>query len=522
MGFHHYQSKGLFRGMPMFAALMLVLVVFFCPVASGETPVGELYQDEKGEWKIKYLNTVPQREKQPSFSNEQTWDIDDQTTEVELYQDEKGEWKVRYVTLGEQAPEPDLSEAVTVVGQKYIIPNEDVLAAEVIFGDGPTEESEVEEEGAKSEMVDDDYDDRFKEKTSVFKSGSDLIKDVKPTPKAAISGKAFENYSPTLYANDDDSSNRDPNHQWELGFDYSFYEFRQQEYIDNLGNTAGKVNEGNLAGIHFGYEHIMSDHGPYRSLVELINNIDDVSRYKFTLDYRTGQAEYSDVSGSPNEDFTQHILEAKVVAGYDFMLMGSTRLTPFMGLGYRYSNDPSGSVLDIPENGIRYIPDDSVYLSTFSELRQDYTLESHYFYLPIGFMTHNDILPDLSLGLNLEFDYVFLGIHRSSFSDLGVLYEETGGDFRSMKLRDTTNRFRGGIGLRGSARVTKKNKMFDWFVEPYIRYWYINQSDKEQFPLKLSDGQDVILFQRDQVTAYNHIEPENTTTEYGLQVGLVY
>ena len=50
----------------------------------------------------------------------------------------------------------------------------------------------------------------------------------------------------------------------------------------------------------------------------------------------------------------------------------------------------------------------------------------------------------------------------------------------------------------------------------------MNKSDEEQFPLKVSDGTDRILFQSDHVTPYSWTEPENSTTEYGLQVGVSY
>lgn len=315
---------------------------------------------------------------------------------------------------------------------------------------------------------------------------------------------------------------RNPHHQIELGLETLQYQFDQESLVNNLGFGVAKKNEGMLYGLHGGYEYV-SNYPEKQSFMDFIKSIDDVNRYKFTVDYTTGAVEYSDKNfDGLEEDFNHHLIEARAVAGYDFRLIENTRFTPFMGLGYRYQLDPSGTIIDAPPGTLQEAGTTNTFTTVGFDLRQPYEVQTHYLYLPLGVMTTTDITDSWSLGVNLEADVVFWGMIRNSFSDLGTLYVEDGvADPRTLKYRDTTNSLRGGIGFRGSTRLTKKQNNFDWYIEPFIRYWHINKSEKEQYPLKVSDGKDVVLAHGDG-TPYTWVEPESSTTEYGLQVGVVY
>lgn len=537
MGFRHCEIKGLFRGMPLVAALMLVLVAFLCPVASSATPEVELYQNEQGQWELKYLNAQPANETSPRPSVQEAQQADTETTEVELYQDEKGEWKVRYLTFGEPVAEPSVSEPASDHDREDETSHEDVLAAEVILDNSPLEDSDFAEEEPTFETVDDDQDDRFKELagqlTSETVKGTSriiekepvAIKDVKPAPKKTAVSTTFQKKNQPVYMHDDHKSSRNPNRQWEAGVSFSSYKFEQEDYENNLGRMNAKTNEGNLVGLHLGYEHVLTGNGPYVSLMDAIKNIDDLSRYKVTVDYHTGKTEYSNIGWPVDDgDYRQHILEAKAVAGYDFMIKGH-RLTPFMGIGYRYVRDPSGDVLDIPD-GLIDSRDDAEYRALFNNdlfiVRGYYLTQLHAFYIPVGLMTNSDITDTMSLGLNLEMDYVFLGLIHNSFEELGEVYDEDAGP-RTKRIEDLNNDLKGGIGLKGSVRLTKKQKLFDLYVEPYVHYWWIRRNE-EQYRTLGSDDSEGIIYQDSApyTKPYKHIEPESSTTEYGIQIGLAY
>ena len=65
-----------------------------------------------------------------------------------------------------------------------------------------------------------------------------------------------------------------------------------------------------------------------------------------------------------------------------------------------------------------------------------------------------------------------------------------------------------GYGLRGSVKLEKRFSKFGIFVEPFIRYWHIQNSEEAYAQM----GPYVITI----------IEPKNETREYGLKIGLTF
>ena len=314
--------------------------------------------------------------------------------------------------------------------------------------------------------------------------------------------------------------NRNPDRRWELGLEFFNYKYEQEKYTNNLGSATQKTNEGLLVGFHAGLEQVLSQNPPLHSFADILRHPIQVNRYQYQLNYRTGKAEYSDIRNSPKEDFRQHLVEASAVGGYDITITDHTYLTPFIGLGYRFLSEDSGTILDNPA-GLTYVPDGSTY-TRVKGLRQSFDRYLQFLYLPVGLTTTSDIENNLSLRLNLEFDAILWGNQKSFLQDIGPIYTEDGGT-RTVNLRNIDNRLKGGFGFKASTRLTYKQNPVDWYVEPFFRYWKLNQSDDEQYPLRLSDGQDTILYKDSSLTKpYDWIEPENTTTEVGVQVGIVY
>ena len=65
----------------------------------------------------------------------------------------------------------------------------------------------------------------------------------------------------------------------------------------------------------------------------------------------------------------------------------------------------------------------------------------------------------------------------------------------------------GGYGARSSFKLIKRYKSFSTYIEPFVRYWNIDDSDVETFTVPgLGTGAG--------------LEPANNTTEYGVKLGM--
>lgn len=69
-------------------------------------------------------------------------------------------------------------------------------------------------------------------------------------------------------------------------------------------------------------------------------------------------------------------------------------------------------------------------------------------------------------------------------------------------LRKIKNKQNSGYGVRASVSYYGSAKRFDWMIEPYIRYWDIDDSEPE--------------FIRDGPFIHRFWEPDNSTRELGV------
>ena len=183
--------------------------------------------------------------------------------------------------------------------------------------------------------------------------------------------------------------------------------------------------------------------------------------------YAAGEADYdgqlSDGTPYKVNDIEYNTCETRLLIGID-VLDKSWLASLYTGVGYRYSADDTS-------------------FDPYGYLR-----ESNYLYIPIAYQIDGNFVHNWSWGCNLEVDILAWGEQKSYLSDIG-----TG-------LPDIENRQRTGCGLRGAFRLQNKTKAGVLTIEPFIRYWNINQSDFEY------------------VSPYQYWEPKNNTTEYGLQL----
>jgi len=149
----------------------------------------------------------------------------------------------------------------------------------------------------------------------------------------------------------------------------------------------------------------------------------------------------------------------------DIRLLGGREWRParlinaaYLGLGYRYLNDDS------------------------SEQIGGYERESNYLYVPLGARKDFDLAGRWDLALTGEFDVLIVGRQISHLRDVDP------------DLPDVRNWQWPGFGAGLSLELGHHNEKLDLALAPFLRYWWIAESD-------LSQG---------------YYEPENNTFEYGL------
>lgn len=241
------------------------------------------------------------------------------------------------------------------------------------------------------------------------------------------------------------------NHTWELGPQISHIQYKEPGVMEEEGTMYGLIGS-----------------YTYRDWVRPGSEVSDGGRM-LRLEGRYSWAEV-DYDGTVTRetpytvsDVEDYLLEFRLLGGSDTVTSKSLN-TGYLGFGYRYLNDDAS-----------FDP-------------YGYERESNYFYMPFGIQTTNDLGDGLSFGIGGEFDLLLFGIQVSHLSDVDPSYD----DVKNLQWL--------GFGLRGSARLQKSTKHFDLVVEPFITYWWVEESDPQYV-----DG--AIVW-----------EPRNRSLEYGIQL----
>jgi hypothetical protein len=158
------------------------------------------------------------------------------------------------------------------------------------------------------------------------------------------------------------------------------------------------------------------------------------------------------------KDIDDFAMEGRLLLGPEW-LSSNILSTLYAGIGYRYLNDDSSSD------------------------PYGYERESNYYYVPIGFEIDTNLQAGWSLAGGIEYDYFLWGLQRSH---LGVIVE---------------NQQNSGYGYRAAIKLQKKSKDVNFVIEPFLRYWDIDDSEIEYGSL---------------------MEPANETMEYGIQLILMF
>lgn len=190
-----------------------------------------------------------------------------------------------------------------------------------------------------------------------------------------------------------------------------------------------------------------------------------------------GQLDYEGATwgGTPLtiKSIENYMWEFRGALGYDFAVKAIT-ITPYLGIGYRWLQD-----------------------NTQEKYIGGYQRESNYLYLPIGVEAVVNLGNGWSLGAAGEYDVFLWGKQISYLSDLDPGFN------------DPENKQTKGYGVRGSITLAKKGEKAGFIIEPYIKYWKIEDSDVE---LLTYYG-----------TPFSYVlEPENNSTEIGCKLAITF
>jgi hypothetical protein len=262
----------------------------------------------------------------------------------------------------------------------------------------------------------------------------------------------------------------------EFGTEVFSYEYREDEAM-NL--------EGYMYGIYGAFTYRTALNERIHSLKDVFSDTNSINMFKLEGRFSYGLLDYASYGTGEDEDIPNWSAEVRGLVGYDIPFMAQSRVTPYLGIGYRYLLDDQGPGTTTTGNWL-------------------YDRESHYVYLPLGLEAQFPIKGSWSWGFSAEYDLLIDGEQTSHLEDGG-----TGLDTLDNDQND-------GYGVRGAVRLMKTTQYFDMYLEPFVRYWRIDNSEDSVITsggVPVSDDGDSV---------YVGWEPKNDTTELGIKMGLKF
>lgn len=205
------------------------------------------------------------------------------------------------------------------------------------------------------------------------------------------------------------------------------------------------------------------------------------------LRYMTGKADYdgfwSDGTELQMYDEKDYYMEAALKIGRYYTLTDFMKLWPYLGIGWRSLRNGEDGVIDL--GGGNY--------------GETYQRTSTYIYVPLGLKWETNFGSAVKLSLNGQFDWLLRG-NQSSHTTMLV------------NSHNFSNKQDKGYGVRTSAKLETNFGKMGIFVEPFWRYWKI-QNSAEEWIYSVSDPTNPIGYV---------IEPFNITREYGIRAGITF
>lgn len=236
-------------------------------------------------------------------------------------------------------------------------------------------------------------------------------------------------------------------HTWDIGSEVYHFRYREPDVMEDNG-----VFYGVIAG--YTYRGWVPA-SPEESFAE------DKGLLRLEGRYACGQVDYNgSLTGGTHytiDDIDDYVIETRLLLGIE-ELDKDWLASLYTGVGYRYLNDDTS-----------FDP-------------YGYERESNYLYVPLGYQLDGSFRDGWAWGGVIEADILVWGKQRSHLSDVG--------------LYNVDNEQHKGYGFRASVRLRNRSKIGIILVEPFIRYWDIEDSEVKS----------------------GWIEPANNTTEFGLQL----
>ncbi len=240
-------------------------------------------------------------------------------------------------------------------------------------------------------------------------------------------------------------------HSFQIGPEFYFFDYQEPDGITDKGVFYGGT-------MNYTYHSWVPD-----SLTEPLPEGGLLLSGEFR--FAAGNADYdgSLTDGTPYKikNIEYNAYETRFLFGFD-VLDEEWIASISTGLGYRYSNDDSS-----------FDP-------------AGYERESNYLYLPLAYRLDSKYENNWAWGFTMEADFLIQGLQKSHMSDVGNV--------------DIENKQNDGFGLRASFRVQKQTQAGVLIIEPFVRYWAIDDSEYKY------------------IDPYLYWEPKNSTTEIGLQL----
>ncbi|MCA9400605.1 MAG: porin family protein [Candidatus Omnitrophica bacterium] len=188
-----------------------------------------------------------------------------------------------------------------------------------------------------------------------------------------------------------------------------------------------------------------------------------------------GQVDYTSTGTGSMDDIDDYMTEIRAAIGGNVDINDQLVVMPYLGIGYRYLNDDSSGMVT-------------------STGHFGYERESKYIYLPLGVLAKTSLENGWALVANIELDIFLDGEQQSHLEDVSSAYNTIENDQNE------------GYGVRASVQFSKSSEKFDFLVEPFIRYWDIEDS---RTAVVTCGGTPCAL----------GYEPQNESTEIGVKFG---
>ena len=280
-----------------------------------------------------------------------------------------------------------------------------------------------------------------------------------------------------------------PNTKFEIGQETYYMRYEEPDIMDNVGM---------MYGLHMAFSYRMENPVLFKSLKQDLGSGRTYTKLRLEARWARGEVDYDSYSSGSDEGITDESTELRGLICYEILFSEQTTIMPYTGFGFRYLSDDSRG---------RYT----------STGHWGYLRESKYFYIPFGLELSHTLREQWVLRLKGEYDLLLEGKQKSHLEDGGPsILSSTDGQYYVVDMLENTQEV--GVGIRGSVRLEKQSDRFDFFLEPYARYWHVKESEHVQWT---SNGGTILWYVDSGLTIpLTGYEPDNNTLEYGMIIGL--